>query len=203
MSSLYALFSWDWPSILNLFLLMALSCLFSFGGAAGQLIVVQNRLVDTGEITVQAFAFLVGVVYMLPGAKATFVSGVGYYIAGVPGAVAALLGLIVPTALLSGIANRALIRIQTVVDRAKPATGYVIAGIIGATALSTAQPLPIGIGGGLAILIIGYLIAYRDVEPLPLIAIALAIGIIRVFAGDSFASADSSLQTLGYVYPAR
>ena len=48
MSVLTAPLAWDWPMIAQLFGVMALSCLFSFGGANGPIIVVQDRLVDTG-----------------------------------------------------------------------------------------------------------------------------------------------------------
>lgn len=185
MSSLLSPFAWDWPAIANLFGLMALSCLFSFGGANGPVIVVQNRLVDTGELAVQPFAFLLGLAYMLPGPKAAFVGGIGYYLAGPPGAVAALLGLALPAAVLAAFANRALVRMQALVDAAKPATGYIIAGIIGATAYSTSRPLPIGGVGLVGIAAVAYLIAQHDVEPLPLILVALAIGGVRVAVGMS------------------
>jgi chromate transporter len=179
MSVLSAPLAWDWPMIVQLFGVMALSCLFSFGGANGPLIVVQDRLVDTGLLGVQPFAFLIGLVYMLPGPKATFVSGVGFYLAGVPGAIAAMLGLVIPTVVGSAAANRALIRMQSIVDRAKPATGYVLAGIISATAYSTAGPITIGPIALVAIAIAAYLVAWRDVEPLPLILVALAVGGVR------------------------
>lgn len=179
MSVLSAPLAWDWPMIAQLFGVMALSCLFSFGGANGPIIVVQDRLVDTGILDVQPFAFLLGLIYMLPGPKATFVSGVGFYLAGVPGAIAAMLGLVVPTVIGSAAANRALVRMQSIVDRAKPATGYVLAGIIGATAYATAGPLPIGPLALVAIAVAAYLVAWRDVEPLRLILVALAVGGIR------------------------
>jgi chromate transporter len=179
MSVLTAPLAWDWQMLVHLFGVMALSCLFSFGGANGPLIVVQDRLVDTGLLDVQPFAFLVGLVYMLPGPKATFVSGVGFYIAGIPGAIAAMLGLVIPTVIGSAAANRALVRMQTIVDKAKPATGYVLAGIIAATAYSTAGPLAIGPVAIVAIAVAAYLVAWRDIEPLRLILVALAVGGVR------------------------
>ncbi len=173
--------TWDWPLLGNLLWLMALACVFSFGGANGPVIIVQNRLVDPGVLALQPFAFLLSLAYMLPGPKAAFVAGVGYYLAGIPGTVATLLGLIIPTVLLSSAANRALVRMRTIVERAKPATGYVLTGIIGATAYSTSRPLDIGFIEVGAIALVGYLIAWRDIEPLPLILTGLAVGGVRTF----------------------
>jgi len=183
MSLLLAPLAWDWPMITNILGLMTLACLFSFGGAGGPIIVVQNRMVATGMLGAEPFAFVLGLVYMLPGPKAAFVSGVGYYLAGVPGAIAAILGLAIPSVLMSAAATRALLRMRTLVDRAKPATGYILAGIIGGTAYSTSRPIDIGVleVGGIGI--VGYLIAWRDVEPLPIILVALVIGGVRSYIG--------------------
>lgn len=178
--------AWDWPMIARLFGIVALSCLFSFGGGNGPVILIQNRLVDTGILGVGPFAFLLGFVQMLPGPKAAFVAGVGYYLAGFPGAVAATLGLVIPTVLLSAVAHRALVRLQTITDLARPALGYVLAGIIGATAYSTSRPLDLGMVEVGAIGVIGYLVAWRGVEALPLILAGLAVGAVRAFTGLEF-----------------
>jgi chromate transporter len=183
MSLLLTPLAWDWPMIANIIGLMTLACLFSFGGAGGPIIVVQNRMVATGLLGAEPFAFVLGLAFMLPGPRAAFVSGVGYYLAGVPGAIAAILGLAIPSLLMSAAASHALLRMQTIVDRARPATGYILAGIIGGTAYSTARPIDIGVLELGAVGIVGYLTAWRDVEPLPVIIVALIIGGARSFIG--------------------
>ncbi len=165
--------------VIEIVLVMAASCLFSLGGGNGPLILSQARWVETGVLAAQPFSFALGLAYLLPGPKATFVTGIGYYLAGLPGAFAALVGLVVPTAIGAAAANRVLVTMQRVVDRAKPATGYVLAGIIGATALGTAEPLDLGtVEVGLAAAGAG-LVAFRDVEPLWLILVALVVGLAR------------------------
>lgn len=173
----------DLPMVLEIAGVFALSCLFSLGGGNGPLILTQAHWVETGVLAVQPFSFALGLAYLLPGPKATFAAGIGYYLAGIPGAAAAVLGLIVPTALSAAAANRALAVMQRVVERARPATGYVLAGIIAATALGTAVPLALGAVEIVIAGIAAWLIAFRDVEPIWLILGGLVVGGIRSLPG--------------------
>jgi len=85
--------------ILNLFIAFVKVGIFGFGGGPSMIPLIQQEVVEaqgwlTNEEFIDAFAFG----STLPGPIATKMAGyVGYQVAGVPGAVAGLLGVSVPT----------------------------------------------------------------------------------------------------------
>lgn len=85
----------------KIFLLFTQVALFSWGGGPASLALMQRMVTDAGWITPDEFADAVAFGNALPGPIAPQVSAyVGYKIAGVPGAVAAAVGTVVPTTLL-------------------------------------------------------------------------------------------------------
>jgi chromate transporter len=85
----------------NIFVLFTRVALFSWGGGPASLALMQRETTAAGWVTAEEFADAVAVGNALPGPIAPQVSAyVGYKMAGVPGAVTAATGTVVPTTLL-------------------------------------------------------------------------------------------------------
>ena len=168
----------DQVGVLEIFLLMLFSALFSFGGGSGQIPLIQGRWVETGKLAPELFSFSLAITYLAPGPRAGFLAGVGYYLAGLPGAGAAMLGILVPTVLGAGAVNAALGRMQWILRRLKPSSGFVIAGLIAAAAWGTARPLDLLPVEMLAVAAVAVVVVWRDVEPLTLVLAALSLGLV-------------------------
>ena len=166
----------DGVGVLEIFLVMLVSALFSFGGGSGQIPLIQGRWVETGRLAPELFTFSLAITYLAPGPRAGFLAGVGYYLAGVPGAAAAVLGIIVPTVLGAGAVSAALGRMQWILRRLAPSAGYVIAGLIAAAAWGTARPLDLLPLEVLAVAVVAVVVAWRDIEPLAVVLAAVALG---------------------------
>jgi chromate transporter len=163
--------------LLEILLLMLFSAVFSFGGGSGQIPLIQGRWVESGQLAPELFSFSLAVTYLAPGPRAGFVAGVGYYLAGLPGAGAAMLGIVLPTVLGAAAVSAALGRMQQVLRRLKPSSGFVIAGLIASAAWGTARPLDLLPTEVLAVGAVAVLVAWRDVEPLRVVLAALAVGL--------------------------
>jgi chromate transporter len=85
----------------NIFVLFTRVALFSWGGGPASLALMQREATAAGWVTPAEFADAVAVGNALPGPIAPQVSAyVGYKLAGVPGAIAAATGTVVPTTVL-------------------------------------------------------------------------------------------------------
>jgi chromate transporter len=171
----------DTVGVLEILLLMLFSALFSFGGGSGQIPLIQGRWVETGQLAPELFSFSLAVTYLAPGPRAGFVAGVGYYLAGLPGAAAAMLGIVIPTVVGAAAVSAALGRMQAVLRRLQPSSGYVIAGLIASAAWGTARPLDLVPVETLAVAGVAVLVAWRDVEPLKVVLAALTVGLVWAY----------------------
>jgi chromate transporter len=87
--------------LLKIFGVFTRVAFFSWGGGPASLALMQRETTAAGWVTPQEFADAVAVGNALPGPIAPQVSAyVGYKLAGVPGAVAAAAGTVLPTTLL-------------------------------------------------------------------------------------------------------
>jgi chromate transporter len=85
----------------HIFVVFTRVALFSWGGGPASLALMQRETTAVGWVTAAEFADAVAVGNALPGPIAPQVSAfVGYKLAGVPGAVAATTGTVLPTTLL-------------------------------------------------------------------------------------------------------
>jgi chromate transporter len=85
----------------QIFWLFTRVALFSWGGGPASLALMQREATGVGWVTPAEFADAVAVGNALPGPIAPQVSAyIGYKLAGVPGAVSAALGTVVPTTVL-------------------------------------------------------------------------------------------------------
>lgn len=168
----------DAVGVLEIFLLVLFSALFSFGGGNGAIPLIQGRWVEPGHLAPELFSFSLAITYLAPGPRAGFLAGVGYYLAGLPGAAAAMLGVIAPTVIGAGAVSMALGRMQRILRQLKPSSGFVIAGLIAATAWGIAEPLHLAPKEILAVTVVAVVVAWRDVEPLKVVLTALALGLL-------------------------
>jgi chromate transporter len=87
--------------IWDIFILFSRVALFSWGGGPASMGLMQRETVTAGWVTPQEFADALAVGNALPGPIAPQVSAfVGYKLAGLPGAISAVTGTIVPTTAL-------------------------------------------------------------------------------------------------------
>ncbi len=85
----------------HIFALFARVALFSWGGGPASLALMQREAIAAGWVTTAQFADAVAIGNALPGPIAPQVSAyIGYEMAGVPGAVAAAAGTVLPTTIL-------------------------------------------------------------------------------------------------------
>lgn len=162
--------------LIEIFFYIALSSLFSFGGGNGQIPVVQGQWVEPGLLSPDGFAIALAFSHLTPGPKAGFVAGVGFYLAGLPGAVVAVSALAVPTCLGAAGVSYATARLQRLVSLVTPSSGYVLASLIAAAAWGTAGPLhlaPVEVAG---VAVVAVLVAWRNVSPVVLVVGAVMVG---------------------------
>jgi chromate transporter len=91
----------NWKLLWDLFIVFSRVALFSWGGGPASMGLMQRETVSVGWVTPEEFADALAVGNALPGPIAPQVSAfVGYKLAGLPGAMSAVTGTILPTTLL-------------------------------------------------------------------------------------------------------
>jgi len=162
--------------LVEIFLVVMLSTLFSIGGGNGPAAVIQDRWVSTGALDPGLFAWALGLGYLSPGPKAGFLAGVGYYMYGVPGAVAALAGLTVPTLLGAAAVSYAYRAMEPTIARIALPAGFVVAGMIVAAAWDTALPLHFSLPEIAGVAVVALAVGVGDVGPVIVVLGAAACG---------------------------
>lgn len=150
---------------LDILLLIAFSSLFSLGGGNGPLAIIQDRWVNSGLLEPALFSWALALGYLSPGPKAGFLSAIGFYMYGLPGAFAAILGIILPTLIGAGAVSFWFERLQPVIQRISLPAGFVIAGMISAAAWNLAVPIAPGPVEILAVIAIAIWVGWRSPEP--------------------------------------
>lgn len=163
---------------LEIILVIIISSLFSVGGGNGPLAVIQDRWVNPGFLEPSLFAWALALGYLSPGPKAGFLSGIGYYMYGLPGALAAMIGIILPTCFGAAAVSYWFDQLQPVIKRISLPAGFVIAGMITAAAWNLARPMDlqppeIAVASGVAVLV-----AWRNLEPAIVVIGAALVGLI-------------------------
>lgn len=169
--------------LVEIFAFIALSSLFSLGGGNGQIPVIQGQWVEPGILAPGAFSFALAITYLAPGPRAGFIAGIGYYLAGPAGALAALAGLVLPTCLGAGGVSLAVRKVRSVVRVVRPSSGFVLAALIAAAAWGTAEPLALAPIEITAVVVVAVLVVWRDLDPVWLMLGALVVGGVWAAAG--------------------
>ncbi len=128
------------------------------------------------------FSWVLSLSYVFPGPRAGFLAGAGYYLGGAAGAVAALVGVMVPACLSAAAVYRGMKRIEPWMRRMMAPAAFVIAGIILAAAWDLLQALrpswwEVGLVG-----VAVYLAGPKDIEPVWLVLAAGAVGLLGAVA---------------------
>jgi len=155
----------DGVGALEILGVVLVSCLFSLGGGNGPLAVIQDRWVSKGLLDPALFAWAIALGYLSPGPKACFVSGVGYFLYGVPGAAAAIAGLVLPTWVGSAGVAYGYSKLAPLIKAISLPAGFVIAGMIAAAAWGMAGPMALGTVEIVAAGMVAVAVAWRNLEP--------------------------------------
>lgn len=168
----------DWP-LLDLFVHCALLSLMAIGGAMATAPELHRHVVDTRHWLSDAdFGTAVALAQASPGPNLLFVAVVGFKVAGLAGALAAMVGMLLPSTALTllvfrwGTARRDQPAVAAFVAGMAPVT----LGLVAATAWLLARPL-VGQPGGAALVAGSLWVAWRTrCNPLWLIAIGALVG---------------------------
>ncbi len=168
-------------SLLEIVLMLCLGSMLSIGGGNGFVAIMQSRWVTPGHLDPALFAWVIALGHLTPGPKAGFIAGVGYYLRGLPGALAATLGILIPSCLSSGAVAYGMDRFRPVINRISPPASFVVSGLIAATAWETAVPMSLGVPEVMAVAAVAYLVGRRDMDPVWAVLGAVGFGGIRAF----------------------
>jgi len=163
---------------LEIMAVIFVSSLFSVGGGNGPLAVIQDRWVNPGLLEPSLFAWALALGYLSPGPKAGFLSGIGYYMYGLPGALAAIIGIILPALFGAAAVSYWFDRLQPVIRRISLPAGFVIAGMISAAAWNLAKPMALAPAEILVAAGISILIVWRNLEPAIVVIGAAIVGFV-------------------------
>lgn len=160
----------------DIFLVILLSSLLSLGGGNGYIPVIQARWIEPGLLDAGLFSFVLGLSYLTPGPKSGFIAGVGYYLAGIPGAVVATVAVIVPTCAGASAVSYASRSMEKIVSFITPSSGFILAGLIAAAAWGTAAPMDLQTPHLAGVVGVAVLVMWRQIDPLWVVLTAVAIG---------------------------
>ena len=160
------------------------STLFSIGGGNGQVAVIQDQWVGPGHLEPALFAWAFAVGNFTPGPKVSFIAGIGYYMAGLPGALAALIGIVVPTSLGASLASHFYLKFSTVIKHITYSASFVIAGMMTTAAIGLSLtveqlgPIEIAVIATAAILFF-----WKKLDALYIVSGSAALGALVWFLG--------------------
>jgi chromate transporter len=164
--------------IVDIFIVILFSSLFSLGGGNGPVAVIQDRWVSKGLLDPALFAWAIALGYLSPGPKAGFLSGIGYYMYGLPGALAAIVGIVIPTCVGAAGVSYGYRKLEPVIKWISLPAGFVIAGMITAAAWDMMSPMKLAGAEMAAVAIVAVLVAWRNLEPVIVVLGSAAIGLL-------------------------
>lgn len=165
--------------------LVMLSTLFSIGGGNGQVAMIQGQWVSTGLLDPALFAWAFALGHFTPGPKVSFVTAIGYYMAGIPGAIAAMIGIVIPTSLGASLASHWYQRFQRIINHVSISASMVIAGMMSTAAIGLAQPLDPSWIELTGIALVTFLVVWRRPDPVLIVLGSGVVGAVVWFAGSA------------------
>lgn len=165
-------------SIAEIFLYTLLGALFCIGGGNGTVTIIQYAWVSSGKLDVSLFSWVLALSYLTPGPKVGFISGAGYYLHGIPGAVAALAGVMLPSCAGAALIERGMQKMKPVISRLSKVAGFIIAGMIAATAWDTAVPMHFTWIEYAEAALVALIVAWKRISPLWIVLGAMTIGLL-------------------------
>src|SRR5690625_1806172 len=127
--------------LIEITFIMMLSNLGSIGGGNGTIAIIQERWIPNGLLDPNLFAWSVALGQITPGPRIAFVAAVGYYLAGFPGTVAALAGIVIPNTVSAAAMTYGMTKLEPWIQRISLPAVFIITGMIAAAAWGIAKPL--------------------------------------------------------------
>ena len=152
-------------SLVEVFVVVAISNLFSIGGGNGPVAVMQDRWVAPGFLDPTSFAWAIALGHLTPGPSAGFLAGVGYYMYGLPGALAAVVGVVLPTSVGAAAVTHWFAKLQPIFNSISVPAGFVIGGMITAAAWQMAAPMKLSSIEAAGVLVVAAAVGWRNVSP--------------------------------------
>lgn len=164
-------------TLVEILLIMFLSGFFSLGGGNGAVAVIQGQWIEPGILDPGLFAWAFALGHLVPGPKIGFTAGVGYYLLGIPGAIAAVFGIVASSFVSSAAGAFGLRRVGPLLQRLELPAGFVIAGMIAAAAWLTAAPLDLTLPELFAVAVVAVLVGRFRAEPVVVLLVGLVAGL--------------------------
>jgi chromate transporter len=164
--------------LLEIVWVILLSSIFSLGGGNGPIAVIQNQWVEPGILDPSLFAWVLALSYLTPGPKAGFLSGIGYYLGGLWGALAAVVGIVIPTCIGASGVSYGMKRLKPIITRIALPAGFIIAGMIIAAAWSMAQPMNLSFLEMIAVGVVALLVGWKNVQPVSVVLGSAGVGLV-------------------------
>jgi len=171
-------------TFLDLFLVFLKASFLSSGGLAPLPLLQDELIIQRGTLSSADFASALAIGRIGPGPNGKFVLSIGYYAGGLPGLIAALLGMTLPPFLAIGLvrAHRRLASRPWVIGLTRGITASSV-GLLCAVGYSFTEPL-LGTPALLAILALSLLVLLiTKIDPLPVLALGGAAGVALYVIG--------------------
>jgi chromate transporter len=171
-------------NVLDLFLVFLKASFLSSGGLAPLPLLQQELISQRALLGSTDFASALAIGRIGPGPNGKFVLSIGYYAAGIPGFIAALLGMTLPPFLAIALvrAHRRLATRPWVIGLTRGITASSV-GLLAAVGYSFTEPL-FGAPALLAILGVALVVlVITKVDPLPVLAVGGVAGVMLYLTG--------------------
>lgn len=160
----------------------AVAGMAAVGGGSGTVAVAQGYWVGGGLVDPGLFTWAVALGQLTPGPYSVLLVALGYYVGGIPGAIAAVAGVCLPTWIVCGIAASAMERFRRFMQPLLRPAGFVVGGLATAVAYDTGASLHLSAWELAAVAVVAYLVGWRKLDPVWVIGAALAVGLVMYFA---------------------
>ncbi len=160
----------------RIFITMLEAGMAAVGGGSGTLAVAQRVWVPQ-YISPGLFAFAFGLGQVTPGPLSVSVVALGYQLAGFPGALAAMLGITLPTWLVASAAARGMNRFASFIRPYMKGAPWMVVGLVAATAVGLVRPMHLQPVEWLA-MGAATVAVWRRLDPVWILAAALVFGVL-------------------------
>ena len=179
--------------LLSLFLVFLKIGAFTFGGGYAMIALIQSEVASRGWIGAEELVNFIAIAESTPGPIAVnMATFVGMRIAGIPGAILATLGVVLPSFIIILIVAKCFERFRKsrIVSGCMSGLRPAVVGLIGTALITIGRTVffPAGFAFGVeffaALVIFGVcaLLAFRKMHPILIICLSAALGIIAGYA---------------------
>jgi chromate transporter len=171
--------------IVDVFVVIFVSTLFSIGGGNGPIAVMQDRWVTPGLLDPTSFAWAIALGQITPGPNAGFLAGIGYYMYGLPGALAAVAGIVLPTSIGAAAVTHWFAKLEPVIKKLSIPAGFVIGGMIAAAAWHMAAPMKLSAIEAVGVAVVAIAVGWRNLSAAIVVLGSATAGLVWWLTGIS------------------